>query len=84
MFSCKQVSHLVSESLDRKLPFWTCMQLWMHLGMCGLCFRFRKTMVRVDNEVRQHADEVENTSTDSDAKLSDEARDRIRAALKNS
>ena len=37
VYSCKQVVRLVSESLDKqKLPFWTRMQLWMHLEMCGI------------------------------------------------
>ena len=83
MYSCEQVVRLVSESLDKqKLPFWTRMQLWMHLGMCGICKSFRKHMVRVDEEARRHAKETEQDVGDSGVQLSPEARERLNRALK--
>ena len=82
MFSCKQVTQIVSESLDKKLPFWTRVQLRMHLAMCGLCSRFRKTMIRVDREVNQRAEEIERNVGDDESKLSADARDRIQRAMR--
>ena len=82
MYSCKQVSRIVSESLDKKLSFWTRMQLWMHLGMCGLCKAFRKNMIRVDEEVRRHAEELEQDVQKSGLQLSPDARERLNRALK--
>ena len=81
MFSCKQVTQFISESLDRKLPFLTRMQLKMHLGMCGVCKAFRKNMVRIDKEVRQHAEELEQDVQDSDVRLSPDARNRLNETL---
>ena len=81
MLSCKQVTQTVSESLDRKLPFWTRVQLQMHLGMCGLCRRFRKDMIRVDEEVRRHAAELEQGIQDDGFGLSPKARDRLKQKL---
>ena len=81
MYSCKEVSQFVSESLDRKLPFWTRVQLWMHLGMCGLCSRFRKTMIRVDQVVKQHAEQFEHDAKVGESKLSPEAREKIQRLL---
>jgi len=83
MYNCKEVSQFVSESLDRKLGFWTRVQLWMHLSMCGLCTRFRKTMIRVDREVRQHTQDVEQESRNPEEALSPEARERINRRLRS-
>jgi hypothetical protein len=81
MYSCKQVSQIVSESLDKKLPLWTRLQLRMHLAMCGICSRFRKTMIRVDREIKQHAHEVEADHAHDSARLSDTSRNRIQRQL---
>ncbi len=83
MFSCKEVSQIVSESLDKKLSIMTRVKLWMHLGMCGICARFRKTMIRVDREVKQFADEVENDETDAIGQLPVESRNRLKRHLTN-
>ena len=84
MYSCKQVSQIVSESLDRQLPFWTRIQLRMHLAMCGVCSRFRKTMIRVDREIKRHADEIEADNDPDSARLSDATRLRIQRQLTGS
>ncbi len=44
MFSCKEVTQLVSKSLDRKLPFYRRFLIRMHLYMCKYCFRFDKQL----------------------------------------
>jgi hypothetical protein len=81
MYNCKQVSQIVSESLDRKLSFWTWVQLRMHLAMCGVCSRFRKNMIRVDREVKRHAFEVETDNDQNSVQLSEATRDRIQREL---
>lgn len=44
MLSCKEVSHLLSESQDRKLNLSEKMQLEMHLAICGGCRNFKEQM----------------------------------------
>ncbi len=83
MYTCKHVSQIVSQSLDKKLPFWTRVQLWMHLGMCGLCNGFRKTMIRVDREFKLRADEAENGGGNSEPQISNAARERMAQVTKN-
>lgn len=83
MLSCKEVSKLVSESLDRKLSWWQRINLWMHLGMCGLCSRFRKDMIHLHEETQQHAEEIEQDTADADVKLSDDSRDRMKRLLES-
>jgi len=81
MLSCKEVSRLVSESLDYKLPLWKRMNLWMHLGMCKLCWRFCKDLNHLHDETRQLADEVEYDEVEPDVKLSADSRERIKRRL---
>jgi hypothetical protein len=77
MYNCREVSQIVSESLDKRLGFWIRVKLWMHLSMCGLCFRFRKTMFRIDREVKEHSHEIESGQENPQAVLSAESRERI-------
>jgi hypothetical protein len=42
MLSCKEVTHLLSESQDRKLALGERMRLSIHLAMCKGCSRYRK------------------------------------------
>jgi hypothetical protein len=81
MLTCKEVSKLVSESLDRKLSMWQRVGLWMHIGMCGLCRRFRKDLRHIHDETRQHIDDIGPETAASDVKLSDESRDRMKRLL---
>ncbi len=80
MLSCKEVSYLVSESLDRKLPLWQRIQVRLHLLMCRFCSRFRKQVLFLRDTARHYLMAVEETETGPG--LSPEARDRIKRSLK--
>jgi hypothetical protein len=41
MTDCRQVTRMVSKSLDRRLPFYQRVWVWLHLLMCKYCLRFR-------------------------------------------
>ncbi len=82
--SCKEVSRLLSESMERKLSFWERMGLWFHLSMCKLCKGFSKDLQQLREAARRHAEDVENDdAADSDAVLSSEARERMKRVLEN-
>lgn len=83
MLNCKQISLLVSESLEKPLTWGQRMQLWMHLGMCGLCFRFSKIMKRLDHEVQDQANAAEEGKLFPEEKLSPDCRSRIVNAMKS-
>ncbi len=40
MLNCKDMTKLISDSLDRKISFRQRMELWMHIMMCSMCRRF--------------------------------------------
>jgi putative zinc finger protein len=55
--SCKEVSHLVSQGLDRRLGFADRVRLRLHLAICDGCTNFkrqmdflRKAMLRLGSE----------------------------------
>jgi hypothetical protein len=81
MLHCKDVTELVSESLDHKLPLWTRMNLWMHLCMCRLCWGFRKSLLLLHQESQQIAAEIESDCASSDVKLPDESSERLKQLI---
>ncbi len=83
MMSCKEVSRLLSESMERKLSFWERIGLWFHLSMCKLCKGFSKDLQQLREAARRHAEDVENDTGDSDAVLSSEARERMKRRLES-
>ena len=40
MLNCRDVTKLISESLDRKTTFVEKKSLWFHVMLCGFCGRF--------------------------------------------
>ena len=55
--SCKEVSHLVTQGLDRRLGFGERVRLSVHLAICDGCTNFkrqieflRKAMLRLGSE----------------------------------
>ena len=83
MLSCKEVSRLVSESLDRKLPFWKRVSVWIHLRLCRLCQGFRKDLLKIRDSARQHPNDIKMDANEPDSALSEEARERIQRALES-
>lgn len=83
MLSCKEISKLISESLDHRLSWWQRVNVWVHLGMCKLCWGFRKDVTLIQNETRNLADKSVDDEVDSNVQLSDESRDRIRRRLES-
>ena len=82
MLSCKEATRLVSEQLDRKLPFWKRVSLRMHVVLCRGCSRYRRQITTLDRVVADHYrfDEPAETSE----RLPDNALQRIKSSLRSS
>jgi len=52
MFNCKEVTRMVSESLDRALPFYQRMGIRIHLMMCKFCTRYRRQLLILSEAIR--------------------------------
>ena len=56
MLSCKEVTRLVSQGLDRRLRFAERVRLRLHLAICDGCANFRKQLGFLREAVTQLAD----------------------------
>lgn len=52
MRSCREMTRLISESLDRKLTFRERLELRFHVLMCGVCRRFRSNVLAIRRKLR--------------------------------
>ena len=77
MMTCKEVSQLASESLDRRLSLFEGLILRLHLFQCDMCSRYVRQLKFLQ---RACADADDEKLTDA-AELADEARERIRIRL---
>jgi hypothetical protein len=81
IFNCKAVTRMVSESMDRKLPFYQRMGIRMHLLMCKLCFRYRRQLLFLRETIRLQAASSEDI--ESAIVLPPGARERIKRSIRN-
>ncbi len=81
MFSCKDVSQLVSESLDRALPFYQRVLVWMHLLMCKYCSRCREQFETI--RAASCHEELHGNDLDDSRALSNDGRERLKKFFKN-
>ncbi len=81
MLTCKEVSQLVSESLDRNLPLRQRIAVRLHLFRCKICSRYREQMLFLRNAARLYAKETEEATGLPGASLSSEARQRMKQLM---
>ncbi|MBI1195811.1 MAG: zf-HC2 domain-containing protein [Gammaproteobacteria bacterium] len=76
MPSCKEVSELVSQSLDRKLSLRERASVRLHLMMCHMCAAYRRQIEFMHDAVRRLGRQAQTQGT-----LSDEAKARIKKRI---
>lgn len=82
MPSCQEVSRLVSESMERRLPLRQRIGLWMHLTMCRLCKGFARQLRVIRSAAKQHGEAEADTSL-KEKTLTNDARERMRRAIRS-
>jgi hypothetical protein len=83
MLSCKDVTRLISESMDRSLPLGKRIGVRIHLLMCQLCARYEQQLLLIRETVRRLAAAEEQPEGPPEETLSEEARARIMKSLRN-
>ncbi len=81
MYNCKEVSEMVSESMDRALPFYQRVLIRMHLLMCKYCTRVREQFKVIRAASRY--EELHGKELDSSRSLSNDGKERLKEFLKN-
>jgi len=76
--SCKEVSELVSQSLDRKLSLSERLRMRLHLMMCRMCTNYQRQLQFVRHAVRQLDQHAPPTP------LPDDAKERIKKRIEQS
>ncbi|NQT11964.1 MAG: zf-HC2 domain-containing protein [Planctomycetes bacterium] len=82
MLRCREVSKLVSESLERELPLRQRLQVWLHLAMCRMCAGFARQLRLLRRAARDNPERLVADPAEPEPSLSQEARKRIKAALR--
>ena len=79
MFQCKEVTRMISESMDKTLPLHHRIMIRMHLAMCRYCSRFKRQLLIIRAACRYLTQPLEEI--DPAVTLPMDARRRIKAAL---
>jgi hypothetical protein len=82
MIPCKRAAELISLSLETPLTWRQRLALAFHLAFCGMCRRFRRQS-RLMQQAGPNAGRPEQTPGREDTALTDEARERIKRALRD-
>jgi hypothetical protein len=83
MLSCKDVTLLISESMDTSLPVGQRIGMRLHLLMCKFCSRYERQLFLIRETVRRIVATEEKPGEPPGETLSEEAKERIRKSLRN-
>ena len=81
MFNCKEVTRMLSDSLDRELSFHQRVGLRMHLLMCKFCSRYQRQLLFLRKTMHLHAEHSEDVEPSTT--MPPEARERIKRYIHN-
>jgi len=82
--TCQEMSKLLSDALDRRLPWHIRTRMFVHLRMCMLCKQYQHQLALLRRLLRLTNDSHSAGVQVLQAGLSDEAKERIRRALDSS
>lgn len=81
MLACKDVTRLLSESMDRSLPLGKRVGVRLHLLICTFCARYERQLLLIRETVRRLAAMDDPCGSLAGESLSAEAKERIRNSL---
>lgn len=82
LLSCKQISELVSKSMDVKLPWYQRLAVRFHLLYCRACIRYRRQLRNLRKTLSQCFHDDEEDCPSPRGGLSDESKRRMKERLR--
>jgi len=76
--SCQQVCRCASEDLEQPKSLWMSFKIWMHFRICHACEVYAHQLRALHKNLARDSEEFR-----TDEKLTDEARERLRAAMRS-
>lgn len=82
MIACRQVAKALEDHRYYELPWWRRIPMFIHIRLCVMCGDYHQQIVDVQKGVKNYLDHEEADDLNPDLHLSDEAKKRMEAALK--
>ncbi|HWP49472.1 MAG TPA: hypothetical protein VNM22_20105 [Candidatus Limnocylindrales bacterium] len=79
--TCKEVTRLISESLDKKLPFYQRLSLHAHFRLCIFCKRYARQLLFIRETLRSLSQRIEDPVFPLPS-LSEEARETMKRRIR--
>lgn len=80
--ACKEMTRLLSESMDRSLPLMIRVTMRLHILICKWCKLYQHQLLFVRNAVQHYPEKVNGSDTFPPTGLSSEAEKRLKEALR--
>jgi hypothetical protein len=79
--TCQDMTRLLSDAMDRTLPFHMRLRMRIHLFMCALCERYKRQLTLLRDVLRTEGAQLHDDGSTQKPRLSAEAKERIARAL---
>ncbi len=80
--TCREMTRLLSEGMDRSLPLMTRVKIRLHFLICKWCERYKHQLLVVRNAIRRHPEKLEGNDSSMSADLSSVTKERLKEALR--
>ncbi|MDP1770206.1 MAG: zf-HC2 domain-containing protein [Nitrospirota bacterium] len=84
IYTCQDMARLLSDAMDRSLPWHTRLRMHLHLRLCLLCRRYQQQLTLLRTVLRKRATTLDEDDRADAPTLSPEAKARIQRALDSS
>lgn len=82
--TCKEVTRMASDALDRKLPLLQQIKMRLHFLTCNLCLRYFRQLEFLRDLAHLHEAHTEETNPSANTSLPAATRERFKRMLKDS
>jgi hypothetical protein len=79
--TCKEITRMASDAMERRLSLRQRLDFKLHLMICSLCLRYVQQLHMLREAAHQHTTKVETGVAAPSARLSQDARKRMKQSL---